>query len=108
MEKKLRNDSPTLVDVINEEDNSTAGYVLDPKAYPNHAIGLQLTADGSKVLIPQPTADANDPLTWPVWRKNMILLVVCVCAFPPDYSSAMASVTMIVQSKYTKHSLSYA
>ncbi|KAL9086707.1 MAG: hypothetical protein Q9165_007026 [Trypethelium subeluteriae] len=99
VEKNLPIDSPTLVDVVDEEDNATTGYVLDPKAYPNHAAGLQLTPDGSKVLIPQPTNDPNDPLLWPSWRKNLVLLVVCICAFPPDYSSAMAAVTMIVQSR---------
>ena len=100
VEKRLSIDSPTLVDVVDEEDNANSGYVLDPKAYPNHAAGLRLTLDGSKVLIPQPTTDPNDPLLWPAWRKNVVLLVVCICAFPPDYSSAMAAVTMIVQSRY--------
>ena len=102
IEKDLPADSSVPVDVVDEEDNAITGYVLDPKAYPNHAAGLYLTSDGSKVLIPQPTADPNDPLVWPTWRKNLVLLVVCICAFPPDYSSAMASVTMIVQSKYVE------
>lgn len=32
------------------------------------------TADGKIVLDPQPDDSANDPLTWPMWRRDMALL----------------------------------
>ena len=33
------------------------------------------------VLIPQPSADPNDPLTWPLSKKIVILLIVSVSGF---------------------------
>lgn len=31
------------------------------------------------VLIPQPSKDPNDPLNWPLWQRDIILLLLTVC-----------------------------
>jgi hypothetical protein len=31
------------------------------------------------VLIPQPSDDPNDPLNWPIWQRDLILLLLTVC-----------------------------
>jgi hypothetical protein len=31
------------------------------------------------VLIPQPSSDLNDPLNWPLWQRDLILLLYCFC-----------------------------
>ncbi|RMZ90129.1 hypothetical protein DV736_g2652, partial [Chaetothyriales sp. CBS 134916] len=41
---------------------------------------LKTTADGQKILIPQPTDDPNDPLTWPLWKRDAILAALCLVA----------------------------
>ncbi|RMZ80439.1 hypothetical protein DV737_g3004, partial [Chaetothyriales sp. CBS 132003] len=38
---------------------------------------LKTTADGQKILTPQPTDDPNDPLTWPLWKRDAILAALC-------------------------------
>ncbi|KAF2397532.1 MFS general substrate transporter [Trichodelitschia bisporula] len=35
---------------------------------------LKRTKDGKIILDPQPDASANDPLNWPLWRRNAALL----------------------------------
>jgi hypothetical protein len=36
-------------------------------------------SDEHIVLIPQPSNDPNDPLNWPLWQRDMILLLYCFC-----------------------------
>ncbi|KAL6401300.1 hypothetical protein AUP68_15168 [Ilyonectria robusta] len=31
------------------------------------------------ILIPQPSDDPNDPLNWPIWQRDLILLLYCYC-----------------------------
>ena len=31
------------------------------------------------VLIPQPSNDPNDPLNWPLWQRDLLLLLFTVC-----------------------------
>ncbi|KAF2796700.1 MFS general substrate transporter [Melanomma pulvis-pyrius CBS 109.77] len=35
--------------------------------------------DSHIVLIPQPSDDPNDPLNWPLWQRDSILLLYCFC-----------------------------
>jgi hypothetical protein len=32
------------------------------------------------VLSPQPSEDPNDPLNWPMWKKEMIVAILCLGA----------------------------
>lgn len=29
------------------------------------------------VLVPQPSSSPNDPLNWPLWQRDLILVLVC-------------------------------
>jgi hypothetical protein len=40
----------------------------------------------SVVLIPQPSDDPNDPLSWPTWRKYISFISVCAFAFLTNVS----------------------
>jgi hypothetical protein len=31
------------------------------------------------ILVPQPSSNPNDPLNWPLWYRDLILLVYCYC-----------------------------
>jgi hypothetical protein len=35
--------------------------------------------DNDVVLIPQPSSNPNDPLNWPLWQRDLILMVYCFC-----------------------------
>jgi hypothetical protein len=30
------------------------------------------------VLSPQPSEDPNDPLNWPMWKKELIIIILCL------------------------------
>jgi hypothetical protein len=34
--------------------------------------------DSHIVLSPQPSDDPNDPLNWPMWKKDMIIAILCL------------------------------
>jgi hypothetical protein len=77
------------------------GYVLDVEVLktitPNWK-NYRLADDGKTVLIPQPSSDPNDTLTWSWKKKHLILFVIAATAFLPDYGSATGAVTLIPQS----------
>jgi hypothetical protein len=56
---------------------------------------LKLAKDGHTVLIPQPSADPNDPLNWSWTRKHLMLAVISATAFLGDYGSG-AGIPLIV------------
>ena len=33
--------------------------------------------DADVVLIPQPSSSPNDPLNWPLWQRDLILVLFC-------------------------------
>lgn len=35
--------------------------------------------DSHIILVPQPSNDPNDPLNWPLWQRDAILLLYCFC-----------------------------
>ena len=49
------------------------------------------------VLVPQPSDDPNDPLNWPPWKKNLILLVISISAFMGDFQAGVAIPCIIPQ-----------
>ncbi|EEH21718.2 hypothetical protein PABG_03934 [Paracoccidioides brasiliensis Pb03] len=71
------------------------GYVFDASLAGDN--GLKTTADGSKILIPQPSASPLDPLNWSWARKHLILIIISMTAFLPDYGSATGAVTLLPQ-----------
>lgn len=79
-----------------ERPGKQEGYVLDTTLAQQE--GLKTTTDGKTVLIPQPSDSLNDPLNWSSFRKHLILFIVSLTAFLPDYGSATGAVTLIQQS----------
>lgn len=80
------------------------GYILDTSLAQNQ--NLKTTKDGKTVLIPQPSNSPNDPLNWSPFRKHLILIIISLTAFLPDYGSATGAVTLIPQAAYA-HLLTY-
>ena len=63
------------------EYSEAEGYIIDAE----NAAGLKVASDGRTVLIPQPSEDPNDPLNWSKFRKHLILIIISMTAFLPDY-----------------------
>ena len=105
-------DSPTEKNIIFGEDakkprqdpSDTTGdinaHILDVKELGAEGQGLQTAQDGKTVLIPQPSSDPNDPLNWSRLKKHVILLVITVVAFLPDFGSSIGVVALLPQAVY--------
>lgn len=35
--------------------------------------------DADIILVPQPSSNPNDPLNWPIWQRDLILVLYCYC-----------------------------
>ncbi|KAI4097713.1 MAG: hypothetical protein LQ339_006692 [Xanthoria mediterranea] len=80
--------------LINEFGDYGA-HVLDAARL--HGQDIKTTPDGKTVLIPQPSIDPNDPLNWTDSQKQIMLFVISVVAFMPDFGSSMAIITLLPQ-----------
>lgn len=58
---------------------------------------LKLAKDGHTVLVPQPSADPNDPLNWSWGKKHMMLFIVALSAFCGDFGSGAGIPCIVVQ-----------
>jgi hypothetical protein len=45
------------------------------------AAGLKKASGNNSdvILVPQPSDDPNDPLNWPLWQRDLILLLYAFC-----------------------------
>ncbi|RVX67272.1 hypothetical protein B0A52_09309 [Exophiala mesophila] len=77
------------------EFQNDEGYVIDASD-PQHA-SLKRAPDGTTILLPQPSSDVNDPLNWTRFKKHLILIIISLSAFLPDYGSATGAVTLLPQ-----------
>jgi MFS family permease len=85
---EFREDEGYVVDIDTSEEAITGS---------GHGV-VKLAKDGHTVLIPQPSDDiVNDPLNWSWAKKHVILFVVSIVSFLPDYGSATGAVTLIPQ-----------
>lgn len=82
-------------DALIQEQGFHGAHMLDAQqlADPN----LKTTADGKTILIPQPSSDPNDPLNWSYLKKHIILFVISITAFMPDFGSSMGIITLLPQ-----------
>lgn len=95
MEKYETSQQPVDLEATGERE----GYVLNDATLA-HDRGLKTAADGSTILIPQPSDSPNDPLNWTPFRKHLILIIISCTAFLPDYGSATGAVTLVPQGEY--------
>ena len=61
-----------LIDVIDAE--ATSSRRLDT-ALLKHA--KSKGRDSDVLLVPQPSRSPNDPLNWPLWKKDLMLFFIC-------------------------------
>ncbi|KAH7906959.1 major facilitator superfamily domain-containing protein [Hygrophoropsis aurantiaca] len=82
------------VDLLSFHEVNAGRLIMDPKEAaielgPLIAAKLKLTADGTKVLWPQPADDPNDPQNWSDGRKAIQLLIGTLAAIVPDFDSGI-------------------
>ena len=89
-----RNTTEALINELGDH----GAHLLDARLL--HGENIQTTPDGKTILIPQPSSDPNDPLNWSKLRKHIILFVISVVGFMPDYVSSIGIVTLLPQTAY--------
>lgn len=80
-----------------ETYGENGAHVLDVHQLQGRDGAVKTASDGKTVLIPQPTTDPNDPLNWSPIKKHIILTVISIVAFMPDFGSSMGIVTLLPQ-----------
>ncbi|KAF8464568.1 major facilitator superfamily domain-containing protein [Kalaharituber pfeilii] len=63
---------PGTVFLVQGDTTDEAPRQLDPR------LKYDLSGPTPIVLVPQPTDDPNDPLNWPLWKRDMILFLLCL------------------------------
>lgn len=81
-------------------DENPGAHVLDVNELGAEERGLRTARDGKTVLIPQPSSDPNDPLNWSSVKKHVILFVITMVAFMPDFGSSIGIVALLPQAVY--------
>ncbi|KAH9855655.1 MFS general substrate transporter [Lenzites betulinus] len=81
-------------DLVSYHEHNAGRLVVDPEEAKIEfgervAKKLKLSADGTKVLWPQPTDDPEDPQNWSDFRKNLQLFIVTLAAIVPDFDSGI-------------------
>jgi len=79
---------------MSDQDDLPAEYAEVPRELLKHGKGRF----SNIILVPQPSDSPNDPLNWPQWKKEMILLIVglsaaVVGAFGPMLSPGFVEVS---------------
>jgi hypothetical protein len=62
-----------LTDVINPDQIHHHHGMLDTSIL-KHDKGK----DSDVLLVPQPSNSPNDPLNWPLWKKDLMLFLICI------------------------------
>lgn len=82
-------ESPTTsAPVFDVEKSASAGgvYVVSEHICPGETTqGLKTTKDGTKILIPQPSNDINDPLNWSWMKKHSVLFALLLPSLLTDW-----------------------
>jgi hypothetical protein len=73
-EKSNRKENLLMIKIacMNDQLDVPREYEQIPRDLLKHATGRY----SHVILVPQPSDSPNDPLNWPTWRKDMILLIV--------------------------------
>lgn len=82
---RIIDSSPQLTDV---------NQPLDPR------LKYDTTGSVPIILIPQPTDDPNDPLNWPLWRRDVILLILSTMSVIASTLSPLLAANTVTLSVY--------
>ncbi|KAF2237603.1 putative MFS transporter [Viridothelium virens] len=74
------------------------------------ATGLKTDKTGRIILVPQPSDDPNDPLNWPIWKRDVILFVlsllsVIASTLSPLLAATTLTLSLIFERTFTQMAL---
>ncbi|KAI9800557.1 MAG: hypothetical protein M1833_003215 [Piccolia ochrophora] len=62
-----------------------------------------LKYDKKTILVPQPSDDPNDPLNWPLWKRDTILVILCAISVMAAALSPILAANTLTLSLYFVH-----
>ncbi|KAJ8701500.1 hypothetical protein PTI98_000268 [Pleurotus ostreatus] len=88
------NSAADSIDLFSYHEHNAGRLIVDPEEAKIElgdvvAAKLKLSADGTKVLWPQPTDDPEDPQNWSDRRKALQLMIITLAAIVPDFDSGI-------------------
>jgi predicted MFS family arabinose efflux permease len=97
MDAEKNTTPPLVIENVGDlhEYNEKEGYIITDTGHVN----LKRARDGQTILLPQPSDDPRDPLNWSWTKKHLILIIISMSAFLPDYGSATGAVTLLPQAE---------
>ncbi|KAI5272128.1 MFS general substrate transporter [Aureobasidium subglaciale] len=57
---------------------------------------LKRDKTGNIILVPQPSEDPNDPLNWPLWQRDLMLLLLCAVSAIATTASPLVAANSVV------------
>ncbi|KAF8863362.1 MFS general substrate transporter [Acephala macrosclerotiorum] len=83
-----------------------------PRAAGSESAGLKCDTSGPVpiILVPQPSDDPNDPLNWPLWKRDLILLIlsfvsIFATCLGPILAANTLTLSLYFSLKFTKIAL---
>lgn len=89
----------------------TTQYFDDPSRPQYATDGVTgLKCDGDIILVPQPSDDPNDPLNWPLWKRDLITFILSLTAIfgtalGPILAANTITLTLWFRTNFTKVAL---
>ncbi|KAJ6536166.1 MFS general substrate transporter [Mycena capillaripes] len=85
---------PSDIDLLTFHEHRAGRLVIDPQEAKSEfseavAARLKLSADGTKVLWPQPTDSPLDPQNWSPGRKALQLFIITLASMVPDFDAGI-------------------
>ncbi|KAF8453827.1 major facilitator superfamily domain-containing protein [Terfezia claveryi] len=89
-----------------ESDSVRSGPALEENVEPPFAGRFKKSGEGGVTLVPQPSDSPNDPLNWPLWKKDLTLLTICFstavgCTLGPALAPVNAELTVEFNTSFT-------
>ena len=102
-DEKDRNATALELEHADTQATTTGGPVARPEgkvyltASAAELSGIKFAKDGHTILVPQPSADPQDPLNWSFLKKHLFLGILSATAFIPEYTSAAGAPALFPQ-----------
>ncbi|KAK5134286.1 hypothetical protein LTR08_006715 [Meristemomyces frigidus] len=65
---------------------------------------IKRSSDGGVILVPQPSDDPNNPLNWPLWRRDLVTCILCLLSVLASILSPLLAADTLTLTLYFERS----
>ncbi|KAF2857410.1 MFS general substrate transporter [Piedraia hortae CBS 480.64] len=84
-------------------DDLNAGPLTAADVHAAGDVNAKRGRDGT-ILVPQPSDDGDDPLNWPLWRRDLLLAILCLLSVLAATLSPLMAATTLTLTLYFQRS----